>query len=109
MSVGSEAIKVSNPKVGGGVFRAPIGTTIPTSYDEALDAAFVALGYVGEHLVDAVLPPVAHARLLAMRAGQPCLLLTRRTFNAGQVVTWARLWHPADRYQLGGRFSRRSD
>lgn len=62
-----------------------------------------------EHLVDAVLPPVAHARLLAMRAGQPCLLLTRRTFNAGQVVTWARLWHPADRYQLGGRFSRRSD
>ena len=48
MSVGSEAIKVSNPKVGGGVFRAPIGTTIPTSYDEALDAAFVALGYVGD-------------------------------------------------------------
>lgn len=48
MSVGSEAIKVSNPKVGGGVFRAPIGTTVPTSYDEALDAAFVALGYVGE-------------------------------------------------------------
>ena len=35
--------------------------------------------------------------------------LTRRTFNAGHVVTWARLWHPADRYQLGGRFARRGD
>lgn len=48
MSIGTDAIKVANPKVGGGVFRAPLGTPIPTSYEDELDPAFEALGYVGE-------------------------------------------------------------
>lgn len=48
MSTGSNAIKVANPKVGGGVFRAPLGTKLPESYEDELDPAFKALGYVGE-------------------------------------------------------------
>ncbi|MDO5625766.1 MAG: histidine utilization repressor [Pseudomonadota bacterium] len=59
-----------------------------------------------EHLVDAVLPTPAQAQLLAMPEGEPCLLLTRRTFSAGQAVTWVRCWHPAIRYRLGSRFAR---
>ena len=34
------------PKVGGAVFRAPLGTPLPTSARIPLDAAFVELGYV---------------------------------------------------------------
>lgn len=48
MVAGPDNIKIAKPKVGGGVWRAPLGTTVPTSYDEALDAAFKSLGLVGE-------------------------------------------------------------
>ena len=57
-----------------------------------------------EHVVDAVLPTAEQARLLEMDAAQPCLLLTRRTWNRGVPVTWVRCLHPASRYQLGSRF-----
>ena len=45
---GSDNITVSKPKVGGGVFYAPLGTALPTSYEEPLDPAFKALGFVSE-------------------------------------------------------------
>ena len=45
---GSDNIKVAKPKVGGGLFRAPLGTPLPASYDEPLNAAFESLGLVGE-------------------------------------------------------------
>lgn len=45
---GSDNIKVAKPKVGGGVFYAPLGTKLPVSYDEPLDAAFKPLGFVSE-------------------------------------------------------------
>lgn len=48
MTVGSEAIKVAKPVVGGGVFVAPLGTELPTDYDTPLDSAFKPLGYVSE-------------------------------------------------------------
>ena len=48
MANGTDNIKVAKPKVGGGLFRAPLGTKLPTSYDEPLDPAFVSMGLVGE-------------------------------------------------------------
>ena len=57
-----------------------------------------------EHIVDAVLPSAADARLLKLGRNEPCLLLTRRTWAAGTTVTFARLLHPASRYRLGCRF-----
>lgn len=36
------------PLVTGGIWHAPLGSTLPTDATSALDAAFVGLGYVGE-------------------------------------------------------------
>jgi len=57
-----------------------------------------------EHVVDAILPTPQQAELLHMGAGEPCLMLTRRTWSAGVPVTLVRCLHPAQRYRLGSRF-----
>lgn len=41
-------VSTGKPKVGGAVFVAPVGTTLPTDATTALDKAFVGLGYVSE-------------------------------------------------------------
>lgn len=41
-------VTVSKPKVGGAVWRAPLGTTLPTDATSALDNAFKSLGYISE-------------------------------------------------------------
>ena len=44
----AQNVTAAKPKVGGSVFRAPIGTKLPTTYSETLDSAFKNLGYVSE-------------------------------------------------------------
>lgn len=65
----------------------------------------VPLGEV-EHIVDAMLPSAEQARLLEIRPGEPCLVLTRRTWTHGisEPVTYVRCIHPGSRYRLGSRF-----
>lgn len=41
-------VTTGKPKVGGAIFRAPLGTKLPTTATEALDASFKQLGYAGE-------------------------------------------------------------
>lgn len=41
-------VSVGKPKKGGAIFRAPLGTTLPTDAKTALDPAFKPLGYCGE-------------------------------------------------------------
>ena len=41
-------VSTGKPKVSGAVYRAPVGTTLPTSASATLDLAFVELGYVSE-------------------------------------------------------------
>jgi GntR family histidine utilization transcriptional repressor len=57
-----------------------------------------------EHVVDATAATQEQADLLDMAVGQPCLLLTRRTWTHGTPVTFVRCVHPGTRYRLGGRF-----
>ncbi len=54
-----------------------------------------------EHLVEAVLPDRRQQKLLGIAGDEPCLLMTRRTWCRGQVVSRALLL--GRRYRLAGR------
>lgn len=41
-------VTAGKPKIGGAIFRAPIGTTLPSNATTDLSSAFVCLGYVSE-------------------------------------------------------------
>ena len=41
-------VSVGKPKIAGAVWRAPLGSTLPTNASSTLDAAFKCLGYVSE-------------------------------------------------------------
>ena len=47
----------------------------------------------------------AMAKRLQVQTGAACLVLERRTWQAGAFVTEARITYPGDRHQLVGRFS----
>ena len=57
-----------------------------------------------EHLLRAVMPDDRTRKLLAMKRNEPCLLVIRRTWTAGQIASVARLHHPGSRYEMSGRF-----
>ena len=44
----SENVSAAKPKVGGAIYRAPLGTALPTDATTALNEAFAALGYISE-------------------------------------------------------------
>lgn len=41
-------VSVGKPKIGGAIYVAPAGTTVPTSATETLGSAFTCLGYISE-------------------------------------------------------------
>lgn len=44
----AQNVTAGKPKVGGAIYRAPLGTTLPTTATETLDPAFVNVGYISE-------------------------------------------------------------
>lgn len=60
----------------------------------------------GEHVVEAILAEPQECELLQIPAGEPCLMIRRRTWSGRQAVTAARLIHPGSRHRLEGRFSK---
>lgn len=56
-----------------------------------------------EHIVEASHPSADELKYLQIDASEPCLVLMRRTWNSGRVVTYVRLVHPSSRYRLGSR------
>lgn len=44
----TQNVTAAKPKTGGAIYRAPIGSKLPTTYAEKLDTAFKNLGYVSE-------------------------------------------------------------
>ncbi|WP_395825266.1 histidine utilization repressor [Collimonas sp.] len=57
-----------------------------------------------EYSIESKMPDPAVRKLLQMEAGEPCLLLSRRTWVHDTVATSVRLWHPGSRYQFTGGF-----
>ncbi|MFA3790205.1 histidine utilization repressor [Aliiglaciecola sp. SL4] len=55
-----------------------------------------------EHVIEALLPAEEIALALSVNTQQPCLLISRRTFSAKGIVSFANLYHPGNRYRLGG-------
>jgi len=47
MAANAQNVSAGKPKIGGAIYAAPVGTTLPTTTDESLAAAFDNLGYVG--------------------------------------------------------------
>ena len=58
-----------------------------------------------EHVVRAALPDAPTRRMLQMRSGEPCLVVTRRTWAHGKPVTLAWLHHPGSRFELSGHYA----
>ncbi|VUD51785.1 Mannosyl-D-glycerate transport/metabolism system repressor MngR [Thalassocella blandensis] len=66
-----------------------------------------------DHWIEAVSCPKEIHRLLKMKQATPCLKISRRTFTRKQstkrhrtdVVNFAVLYHPGDRYRLGGHLN----
>ncbi len=58
-----------------------------------------------EHAIEAVNAPPAVATLLGLKPGTACLVLERRTWQAGRLITQARLTYSGERHRLVGRFS----
>lgn len=57
-----------------------------------------------EQVVRAQMPNAAARKRLAMEAGEPLLVVLRRTWSDGRPVTFARLQHPGTRFELAGQY-----
>ena len=87
-----------NPAFAPGYLKQNFTKTTPYEYLTGLGPLDAA-----EHVIEAILPNAQVQRLLQIRATEPCLVLTRRTWSNGIVVSRARLIHPGSRYRLTGR------
>lgn len=58
-----------------------------------------------DHVVRAIMPEKKVTKALEMKAGEPCLLLIRRTWSESRVVSYAELSHPATRYEFEDSFT----
>lgn len=58
-----------------------------------------------EHVIQAIPADKTAAKLLEMNEGEAVLLVRRRTWSLGMIVTSARLRHPGTRFSLAGRVS----
>jgi GntR family histidine utilization transcriptional repressor len=89
-----------NPACAPGYLQADFTQTTPTQYLFANTALWRA-----QYTIEASQPTAQEARLLAVAATDPCLVVVRRTFTADAAITLARLVHPGSRYQLEGQFT----
>ncbi|MTI09566.1 histidine utilization repressor [Curvivirga aplysinae] len=96
--------RLVNPKTAPDYLECDFTETTPNAYLVATNPADEV-----EHLVEAQLPSTETSSHLQMKNGEPCLLLNRRTWSSGQVVSVAKLYHPGNRYSLGAHFHSRKE
>ena len=56
-----------------------------------------------EFRIDAQKPSATIRKQLEMEIGEPCLLVSRRTWVGDSVATAVQLWHPSSRFHLVGK------
>lgn len=56
----------------------------------------------GFYTIEMQLPTAKIAQALHMELQQPCLLMSRTTSSGGRFTSFARMWHPGDRYKFSG-------
>lgn len=56
------------------------------------------------YALEACLPTAEQARELAIKRGEPCLAMSRRTVSGANVASIARLVYPGSRYSFAGQF-----
>jgi GntR family histidine utilization transcriptional repressor len=54
--------------------------------------------------IEACLPTAQEAKQLAIKRGEPCLVMRRRTVSGANVASVARLVYPGSRYSFAGQF-----
>ncbi|MDP3824655.1 MAG: histidine utilization repressor [Burkholderiales bacterium] len=54
--------------------------------------------------IEACLPTAQEAKELAIKRGEPCLVMMRRTVSGAHVASIARLVYPGTRYSFAGQF-----
>jgi GntR family transcriptional regulator, histidine utilization repressor len=87
------------PKLAPDYLLVDFGTTTPHDY-----LIKVAPLQEAEHLLRAEMPNERTRKLLDMKRDEPCLVVIRRTWTAGQIASVARLYYPGSRYEMSGRF-----
>jgi GntR family transcriptional regulator, histidine utilization repressor len=78
-----------------GYFRQDFTRTTPNEY-----LSLVAPLQIVEHVIRAEEPARRIRGMLRMMADEPCLVIHRRSWSAGQPVSIAHLYHPGLRYEL---------
>ena len=58
-----------------------------------------------EHVVRAKMPSARIRQHLKMQSGEPCLVVTRRTWVHARPVSFARLFYPGNRFELTGHYA----
>ncbi len=56
----------------------------------------------GSYTIQALAAPKDIADALQIKLQSPTLVLQRRTYSAGKVLTFVKMWHAGDRYQFAG-------
>ncbi|BDM62694.1 histidine utilization repressor [Shewanella sp. NFH-SH190041] len=57
------------------------------------------------HIVEAIAATDELRHQLALKPGEPCLQILRRTWSSKGVVSFARLVHPGSRFRMGGHLT----
>ena len=89
-----------NPEVAPGYLAADFTRATPTQVLFQTTALWRA-----QYSIEAARPSAQEARLLAIAADAPCLVVVRRTFTRQAPITIARLVHPGALYSLHGEFT----
>jgi len=84
-----------NPEIAPDFLKQDFSMVVPGDYLVSVSPIWRA-----EHSIEAVMPNRQVARLLKLKADEPCLVLIRHTWSGNLPATFARLFHPGSRYRF---------